>query len=133
MPGNNSEPSEAEECAALAMLHSLQTRHMALFNGNQRGDVHGLSNEDSYKGLGHMQTLGHVDLLHPGYGELRPIPLGHRVKVRSRYLRGHNLLRGKWGKQPLDSAPSSTGLNDGESMAKIFGDDVEVERGESFD
>lgn len=87
MPGFYSNQRVAEECAALAMLHSLQTRHTALFNGNQRADVHELSNEGGYKGLGNMQTLGPVEVLHPGYGELRPIPLGHKVKVRTIYPR----------------------------------------------
>ena len=65
----------AAECAALAVLHQLQERHVALFGG-----------PDGLGGALHevnvSQDSGAVEVMHTGYGERRPIPPGSRVKVR---------------------------------------------------
>lgn len=100
MPQLNSNQREAEECAALAMLHCLQTRHTALFNGNQRAEGNGLTNEGDSQVSGHKPILGTVEVLHPGYGERRPIPLGHKVKVRTTPPWGQGLRPEKWGVAP---------------------------------
>lgn len=64
----------AIEAAALVALNLLNQRHAALFGGDGVPET-GKHTE------GYLHGSGALQVLHPGYGERRPIPPGYRVKV----------------------------------------------------